>query len=98
MMKITCPWCGARPENEFTCGGQSQIVRPDSPEGVTDEAWGDYMFFRANVRGEHDERWRHTFGCGQWFNLRRDTLTHAMSPADMAATVPAGAAREGGAL
>ena len=22
------------------------------------------------------ERWRHTFGCRQWFNVARDTVSH----------------------
>jgi sarcosine oxidase subunit delta len=26
--------------------------------------------------GEHAERWCHSFGCGQWFNVLRDTVTH----------------------
>ena len=34
------------------------------------------MFFRDNPRGDHAERWRHTFGCSQWFNVLRDTVTH----------------------
>jgi sarcosine oxidase subunit delta len=24
----------------------------------------------------HFERWCHVFGCGQWFNVARDTFTH----------------------
>jgi heterotetrameric sarcosine oxidase delta subunit len=26
--------------------------------------------------GGHAERWCHSFGCGQWFNVLRDTVTH----------------------
>ncbi|MFM8346089.1 MAG: sarcosine oxidase subunit delta [Betaproteobacteria bacterium] len=26
----------------------------------------------------HAERWRHTYGCAQWFNVQRDTVTHAV--------------------
>lgn len=74
MMTITCPWCGERPENEFHCGGTSHIQRPALD--CSDETWGDYMFGRNNPRGLHAERWRHTFGCSQWFNVVRDTLTH----------------------
>jgi sarcosine oxidase, subunit delta len=74
MMQIPCPHCGTRPENEFHCGGQSHIQRP--PLDCSDEAWGQYLFGRDNPKGEHAERWRHTFGCGRWFNLLRDTVTH----------------------
>lgn len=74
MMSIACPWCGPRPENEFHCGGTTAIQRP--PVDCDDDTWGAYMFFRDNPRGVHAERWRHTMGCGQWFNAVRDTVTH----------------------
>lgn len=73
-MQIPCPLCGPRPENEFHCAGQSHILRPSL--ACTDEAWGEYMFTRENPKGDHAERWRHTFGCGRWFNVLRSTLTH----------------------
>ncbi len=76
MMSIDCPWCGARDEPEFRCGGESHITRPGS--GVSDAQWGEYLFFRNNPKGVHLERWCHTFGCGQWFNLARDTVSHAI--------------------
>jgi sarcosine oxidase, subunit delta len=74
MMQIPCPWCGARPENEFHCGGTTGIAR--AALDSDDIAWGEYLFFRANPHGLHAERWLHGFGCGQWFNLLRDTVTH----------------------
>jgi sarcosine oxidase subunit delta len=74
MMVLECPWCGPRPENEFHCGGTSHIQRP--PLDCDDETWGSYLFFRDNPRGPHAERWRHSYGCGQWFNVRRDTVSH----------------------
>lgn len=76
MLLISCPYCGNRAENEFRCGGESHIQRPGPPNDVSDEQWGEYMFFRENPRGVHFERWCHSFGCGQWFNVARDTLTH----------------------
>ncbi|TLY56425.1 MAG: sarcosine oxidase subunit delta, partial [Gammaproteobacteria bacterium] len=27
-------------------------------------------------KGVHLERWRHAYGCGQWFNVARHTVTH----------------------
>jgi sarcosine oxidase, subunit delta len=80
MMQLHCPCCGPRAENEFDCGGTTALVRP--PLDCSDEAWGHYLFFRDNPRGEHAERWRHTFGCGQWFNVLRDTLTHDVKAVD----------------
>lgn len=74
MLRIECPWCGARDEPEFTYGGETNFSRP--PPGCSDEKWSQYLFFRSNPKGEHAERWRHTHGCGQWFNVVRDTVTH----------------------
>jgi len=74
MMQIPCIRCGLRDENEFVCGGTSHMRRPDLAE--TDESWGRYLFFRENPKGLHLERWRHVQGCGVWFNVARDTVTH----------------------
>ena len=74
MMHLLCPWCGPRPANEFHCGGTTGIVRP--PLDCDDATWGRYLFMRENPKGGHAERWRHTFGCAQWFNVQRDTVTH----------------------
>ena len=73
-MQLTCPWCGPRDEAEFVCGGTTHIARPDL--GAVDAEWAAYLFFRDNPKGAHLERWRHAFGCGLWFNLARDTVTH----------------------
>lgn len=74
MMQLHCPWCGGRPESEFDCGGTTAIARP--PLDCSDGAWGEYLFFRDNPLGPHAERWRHTYGCRQWFDVVRNTLTH----------------------
>ena len=74
MLRITCPYCGTRDEVEFHCGGDAHIVRPGLD--VNDAEWSDYLFNRTNPRGVHYERWVHIFGCGQWFNVSRDTVTH----------------------
>ena len=74
MMLLTCPYCGPRDEAEFVCGGTTHIARPALD--ASDAAWGEYLFFRENPRGVHHERWRHAFGCGQWFNVARHTVTH----------------------
>jgi sarcosine oxidase subunit delta len=36
----------------------------------------EYLFCRSNPEGEQAERWCHSFGCGQWFNVVRNTVTH----------------------
>jgi sarcosine oxidase, subunit delta len=77
MMQLKCPWCGMRDESEFVWGGTTHLTRP--PLTASDAEWAEYLFFRDNPRGVHLERWRHTYGCGQWFNLARHTVTHEVS-------------------
>ncbi len=74
MLQLPCPYCGLRDEEEFRYGGESHVARP-TPE-ATDAVWADYLFNRANPKGLHYERWLHAYGCGRWFNLLRDTVTH----------------------
>jgi sarcosine oxidase subunit delta len=74
MLRIPCIHCGPRDESEFTCGGTSHLARPGLEQ--SDAVWGDYLFFRDNPKGRHLERWRHTYGCGRWFNVARHTVTH----------------------
>lgn len=75
MLVISCPWCSERDQTEFSYHGEAHIARPASPMDRTDEQWGDYLFFRSNIRGPHRERWMHAAGCRRWFNLLRDTVT-----------------------
>jgi sarcosine oxidase subunit delta len=75
MLLITCPYCGPRPELEFSHGGQAHIARPADPAAVSDEDWGAFLYMRANPKGRHAERWRHTHGCARFFNALRDTTT-----------------------
>ncbi len=32
--------------------------------------------FADNPKGMLYERWLHEYGCGRWFNVARDTVTH----------------------
>ncbi|MBL8589064.1 MAG: sarcosine oxidase subunit delta [Methylobacteriaceae bacterium] len=76
MLLIHCPYCdAARPELEFRYGGEAHVARPADPATVSDEAWAQYLYFRANPRGLHAERWRHIHGCGRFFNALRDTVS-----------------------
>lgn len=74
MLRIHCPWCGERDEVEFRSGGESHITRPSFE--TDDSTWSRYLFHRNNPKGVQFERWCHEFGCGQWFNIARDTVTH----------------------
>ena len=76
MLLIPCPWCGPRDETEFSYGGEAHIARPKQPHLLSDEAWADYLYMRANPKGRLAERWVHSAGCRRWFNLVRDTLSH----------------------
>lgn len=75
MLLIHCPYCGDRPEIEFSYGGQAHIARPARPAELSDQQWAEYLYIRDNPRGPHRERWRHSHGCGRFFNALRDTGT-----------------------
>jgi sarcosine oxidase subunit delta len=76
MLLIRCPYCEMdRPEIEFYHAGEAHIARPRDPFAVSDEAWADYLYLRSNTKGWHAERWRHTHGCGRFFNAIRHTVT-----------------------
>lgn len=75
MLLITCPWCGARPHNEFTYIGDANIKRPADADAPAEE-WVEYVFLRDDPKGPHDEMWQHTNGCRQFVKVRRDTATH----------------------
>ncbi len=76
MLLIPCPYCGERDETEFSYGGEAHIVRPKTPEALSDAEWADYVFMRPNSKGILLERWVHAHGCRRWFNVARDTLTY----------------------
>lgn len=76
MLLIACPHCGPRAEIEFRCAGQSHIATPADPGSLSDADWADYLYYRNNPKGMQYERWQHVYGCRQWFNVARDTVTH----------------------
>jgi sarcosine oxidase subunit delta len=75
MLLIVCPYCGKRPEIEFTHGGQAHLARPKQPSQLDDQAWAEFLYMRTNTKGVYAERWRHARGCGRFFNALRDTTT-----------------------
>lgn len=74
MLLINCPWCGERPELEFTYAGEAHRIRPQDPAALDDAEWAEYLYARSNRAGVHAERWRHSHGCAQFFNALRDTI------------------------
>ncbi|THJ66545.1 sarcosine oxidase subunit delta family protein [Arthrobacter echini] len=86
MLLISCPNCGARDETEFHYGGQAHVPYPENPDELTDREWAEFLFYRDNTRGSFAERWLHSTGCRQWFNMLRDTVTY-----DIQAVYPMGA-------
>jgi sarcosine oxidase, subunit delta len=75
MLLIECPYCGKRPELEFSHAGQAHIARAQNPAEVSVQEWTDFLYMRDNTKGVHAERWRHTHGCARFFNALRDTTT-----------------------
>jgi len=79
MLRIPCPWCGVRDQNEFRFGGEANLARPAEPSTVSDQQWVEYLYYRENPKGLHKERWLHSFGCRRWFNVERNTVTHEIT-------------------
>lgn len=76
MLLIRCPYCEEeRPELEFRHAGEAHVVRPDNMADISDEEFEAFFFHRANPKGITHERWRHTHGCGRFFNAVRDTVS-----------------------
>ncbi len=75
MLLIPCPYCGARPENEFRYAGEANVSRPVDPPALSDEAWTAFLYMRTNPKGLHGERWRHLHGCGRFFNCVRHSVS-----------------------
>jgi sarcosine oxidase subunit delta len=75
MLLIACPYCGERPELEFAHGGQAHVARPSKPSETNAADWTKFLYMRDNSKGLYAERWRHSHGCGRFFNAVRDTTT-----------------------
>ena len=88
MLLISCPNCGSRDETEFHYGGQAHVPYPENPNDLSDKEWARFLFYRENPKGIFAERWLHSTGCRQWFNMLRDTLT-----SDLKAIYPMGTPR-----
>lgn len=97
-MRITCPYCGERGNDEFSCLGDAMPARPrDDVTAPVDAAamqrWTDYVYLRDNSAGAHRELWQHAGGCRAWLVVTRNTLTHAIARVEAARDIAL--AREG---
>lgn len=84
MLRIPCPFCGERDHHEFAYGGDASVTRP-ARDDTSLEAWYRYVFLRPNPKGRHREYWQHVTGCRAWLIVERDTATHEIFGARMAA-------------
>jgi len=75
MLRIPCPNCGERDHVEFLYGGDASSRMPDLADDDIGR-WADFVFFREDPKGEHNEYWQHQHGCRQWLIVRRHTVTH----------------------
>lgn len=88
-MRIPCPLCGPRDRREFYYyGSEDYLNRPgaDAPPA----AWDDMLHNRVNPAGETRDLWYHETGCAQWLIVTRNTVTHAISGAELVADRKAG--------
>lgn len=77
MFLMYCPHCQEwRDEEEFHYAGEAYIERPADPDAVSDETWGDYVFFRTNAKGITWEQWGHGAGCRKVFAAVRDNVSN----------------------
>lgn len=87
-MRLTCPYCGPRGNDEFVYLGSADPVRPTHHDASL-ESWTDYIFMRSNPAGANRELWHHSFGCREWLIVTRDTRTHEVLNTEAARDVAA---------
>ena len=81
-MRLPCPICGERDRREFYYRGTA-LERPAADAGAA--AWDDYVHLRDNPAGETRELWCHESGCSAWIVVTRNTVSHAILGAVLAA-------------
>ena len=84
-MRIPCPFCGERDVREFTYLGDAGVTRPDPADPRAERLFFDYVYLRDNPAGPHRELWYHAQGCRSWLRVERDTRTHRLAGASLAA-------------
>ena len=78
-MRIPCPFCGPRGNDEFTYLGDATVRRPDPAAPDAMLAFHDYVYLRENPSGLHQELWFHGSGCRSWLVVTRNTRTHEIA-------------------
>src|SRR5690349_22766106 len=95
-MRILCPHCGERDNEEFSYLGDATVRRPDNAVEAAPaaragqpgfDAWMDYVYLRDNPKGPHRELWQHVHGCRAWLVVTRDVRTHAIERVESAREV-----------
>ena len=94
-MRIACPYCGERGNEEFAYLGDASVTRPDPAAADAAQTFADYVYVRENPRGLHRELWYHAAGCHSWLVVTRDTMSHEITRVEFA--LDSGAARTPGA-
>jgi methylglutamate dehydrogenase subunit B len=84
-MRIPCPFCGERDAREFAYLGDATLMRPDPAAANAERLFFDYVYLRDNPAGLHRELWYHAQGCRAWVHVERDTRTHRIDGASLAA-------------
>jgi heterotetrameric sarcosine oxidase delta subunit len=86
-VRINCPFCGPRGNEEFTYLGDASVRRPDPVGPHAPQAFYDYVYTRDNPSGLHQEYWYHGGGCRSWLVVTRNTRTHDVSDVRLASQV-----------
>lgn len=90
-MLIPHPLLGPRDASEFTYLGDASLMdRPDPASDTAEAAFCDYVFERDNPAGIHKELWFHEQGDRSWLVVTRNTVTHEILGAELAADVKRG--------
>ncbi|TMJ02810.1 MAG: sarcosine oxidase subunit delta [Alphaproteobacteria bacterium] len=84
-MRIPCPYCGPRGNDEFIYLGDATVRRPDPQALGASDAFYEYVYLRDNPSGLHQELWYHGGGCRSWLVVTRNTRTHEISDVTFAA-------------
>jgi len=82
-MRIRCPYCGERSNDEFTVLGDAEahFARPRADDPG---AFHEFAYLRTNPAGHLRELWHHSAGCRRWLVVARDTRTHAITDVSFA--------------
>jgi heterotetrameric sarcosine oxidase delta subunit len=82
---LPCPRCGPRSVYEFRFGGE---VKDQPPSDASEAVWIDYRFNRTNIAGVQKEWWFHRFGCGQWIQALRNTVSNEVLESSLPEETP----------